>query len=232
MQSKYPANETWSWCPMDTEARYQRNRAESPDDLHRHGWWEHEPFYYHFNSAGFRSDEFDLGPGTLYLGCSYTLGIGLPHTDTWARQVSDALGTACWNLGQGGASMDTCFRLAEHWIPRLKPTRVILMSTTPARLELIDAQGRPGFYTAQDHAVPTIEAWLKHPDNARLNYSKNLRAIQQICRQENIPFHEWSMLCLDQINSSLARDLTHPGKTAHKLFAERVLREIDAHGVD
>jgi hypothetical protein len=231
MQSRYPPNETWLWCPMDTEARYQLNRAERADDLHRHGWWDHDPFDYHFNSAGFRSAEFDHGPGTLYLGCSYTLGIGLPYADTWARRVSDTLGTACWNLAQGGGSMDTCFRLAEHWIPRLKPTRVMLMSTVPARMELIDAGGVPRLYSVHG-ASPGAREWLEHDENIRLNYLKNKWAIQQICNQEHIPFHEWPMECLGEVKTSLGRDLIHPGKTAHKMFAERVLREIDAHGVD
>jgi hypothetical protein len=225
MQSIYPPNETWLWCQKDSEARYQLNRAERADDLWKHGWWNYEPFDYHFNSAGFRSDEFDHRPGTLYLGCSFTQGIGLPYHDTWARMVSDALGTACWNLGQGGGSMDTCFRLAEHWIPRLKPTRVMLMSTIPARLELIDADGVPRMYSANDASLGARE-WLSHSENGRLNHLKNRWAIQQICDQEHIPFHEWSMGCLSQIKSLLARDLTHPGKTAHKMFAERVLREI------
>ena len=234
MQSRYPPNETWRWCPTDTEARYQLNRAERADDLRQHGWWDHDPFDYHFNSSGFRSDEFDHRPGTLYLGCSFTLGIGLPHGDTWASQVSDALGTACWNLGQGKGSMDTCFRLAEHWIPRLRPTRVMMLCPMAERMELVDAQGFPGFYTALDHDTPMIAAWLKHPDNSRLNYSKNLRAIKQICNEHTIPFHAWSITDLldGKEAAGLARDLQHVGVEYHLKFAERVLGEIDAHGVD
>jgi hypothetical protein len=231
MQSKYPPNTIWHWCGQDDEATYQLNQASRAELLQKHGWWEHEPFDYHFNSAGFRSDEFDTGPGTLYLGCSFTLGIGLPHKDTWPRLVSDALGGACWNLGQGGGAMDTCFRLAEHWIPRLRPTRVMLLSTVPARLELIDVGGVPRQYSVHG-ASPGAREWLRHEENARLNHLKNRWAIQHICNREHIPFHEWSMDCLTQTKSSSARDLAHPGKTAHKMFAERVLRDIDAPGVD
>jgi hypothetical protein len=235
MKSIYPPNETWPWCPLDTEALYQKNRAERTADLHKHGWWEYEPFDYHFNSAGFRSDEFGPGTGILYLGCSATLGMGLPHNDTWPRLVSDALGTACWNLAQAGGSMDTCFRLAEHWIPRLRPSKVMLMTTQPARLELIGRAGIPKFYAWHNYDSPIIREWLGHDENARLNHLKNRWAIQQICNREHIPFHEWSMDCLTELReakSSFARDLAHPGKEANKMFAERVLREIDAPGVD
>ncbi len=229
MQSKYPPNTIWHWCGQDDEATYQLNRASRAELLQENGWWDHVPLDYHFNSSGFRSDEFDPGPGILYLGCSVTMGIGLPHNDTWPRLVSDVLGGACWNLGLGGASMDTCFRLAEHWIPRLRPARVMLMSTRPARMELIDAQGTPRFYSVHDHDSPFAREWLRHEENARLNHLKNRWALQHICNLNEIPLHEWPIDCLIDLReatSSFARDLAHPGKEANKLFAERVLREI------
>lgn len=209
---------------MDTQERYQQNQQSRAEDLRRHGWWEHEPFDYHFNSAGFRSDEFNKTPGTLYLGCSFTMGIGLPYTDTWPYKISLATGTACWNLGQGGGSMDTCFRLAEYWIPRLRPAQVVLMSTIPERLEWVDAEAVPRLYSAHG-ASPVAREWLAHPENARLNHLKNRWAIQQICHREKIPFHECSHSELG-IKNSLARDLIHPGKTAHRIMAEKIVKAL------
>jgi hypothetical protein len=224
MQSQYPPNVTWPWCPMDTQERYLQNRARQPDQLRKHGWWDHEPIEYRFNSAGFRADEFDSGPGTLFLGCSFTLGIGISHKHTWAHKVSQGLGTACWNLGQGGASMDTCFRLAEHWIPRLRPQRVVLMITLAARLEWIDAEGIPRPYTPQDASTGARE-WLAHPENARLAHIKNKLAIARLCDQHEIALHEWDHTDLPS-KCSLARDLAHPGIECNHAFAERVLMQI------
>jgi hypothetical protein len=237
MKSYYPASQSLSWLHhpypgMDSEELYARNRLHHSYELKKQGWWDHEPFHYRFNSQGFRADEFDTNtPGILYLGCSFTLGEGLPAELTWPWLVSKSTNQLCWNLGQCGGAMDTFFRLAEHWIPRLKPTRVLLLSTVPARLELIDAGGVPRLYSVHG-ASPGAREWLAHDENIRLNHLKNRFAIRQICNQEHIPFHEWDMGCLGHTTTSLARDLTHPGKQANRIFAERVLREIDAPGID
>jgi hypothetical protein len=235
MQSIYAPLTCRSWIVPEEETQYLNNRRDHADLLRQHGWWHHEPFEYSMNEHGFRSDPFNTSaPGVLFLGCSHTMGWALPEANTWARRVSDELGIACWNLAQGGGSMDTCFRLAEHWIPRLRPTQVMMLCPAAERLELLDAQGSPGFYTSQDHATPMVAAWLKHPDNCRLNYSKNLRAIQQICNEHTTPLHSWPVDELYNVKEAtgLARDLQHVGAEYHLKFAERVLREIDAHGVD
>jgi hypothetical protein len=234
MQSIYAPLTCRSWIVPEEETQYLNNRRDHAELLRQHGWWDHEPFESRMNEHGFRSDSFNAkSPGVLFLGCSYPMGWALSEAHTWARRVSDELGMACWNLAQGGGSMDTCFRLAEHWIPRLQPRQVMMLCPGAERIEVIDADGKPGFYTAQDHALPMIAAWLKHPDNGRLNYSKNIRAIQQICNEHTIPFHSWPVADLyDNKANGLARDLQHVGAEHHLKFAERVLRDIDAHGVD
>ena len=212
---------------MDTESLYAKNRAERANELRAHGWWDHAPFEYRFNAQGFRSDEFDCGQyGVLYLGCSFTMGEGLPAELTWPTMVSRALGLACWNLGQSGGSMDTCFRLAEHWVPRLRPVRVILMSTLPERLEIVDPGGVPRLYSAQGFS-PGAGEWLAHPENARLNHLRNRWAIRALCESQSVPVSEWplSSLC---VKGSLGRDLTHPGIEAHRQFADTVLSHIQS----
>ncbi len=203
-----------------------RNRKHSPDELKRHGWWDHAPFDYAFNAHGFRSHEFDpRDQGIMYLGCSVTLGEALPVELTWPRLVSEALGRPCWNLGQSGAAADTCFRLALHWIPRLEPTAVVLLEPPPDRLELIDPNGIPRLYSHQGFS-PGAREWLAHPENGRLSGLKNVGALRDICHARSMPFHTWAFNHLYRLRSSLqslARDLAHPGKTAHAAFAQTVL---------
>jgi hypothetical protein len=240
MKSYYPASQSLPWLHhpypgMDSEKLYARNRLHHSDELKKQGWWEYEPFDYHFNSQGFRSNEFDTDiPGIMYLGCSLTLGEALPAELTWPQLVSKSMGQPCWNLGQSGAAMDTCFRLAEHWIPLLKPTQVMLLIPPQERLELIDANGTPCLYSAQGFS-PGAREWLAHPENGRLSELKNLWAIRDLCCREQIPLYSWHFVDfykLTKQNNSYGRDLSHPGKIAHKMFTERVLREIDADGVD
>ena len=213
---------------MDTRELYLSNRKHRSDLLRRHGWWDQSAIEYRFNAQGFRADEFTASAGTVFLGCSFTVGIGVAYEDTWPRRVSSALGSACWNLGQGAGAMDTCFRLAEHWIPRLRPTRVVIMNTLPARMELIGRDGVPHPYSANHSgAVPAfLREWLDHDENIRLNYLKNSWAIRQLCDREQVPFYEWDYDFLYACAYSLARDLVHPGVASHHRFAEKVIAHI------
>jgi hypothetical protein len=155
--------------------------------------------------------------------------------------VCGAVGLPCWNLGQGGAGMDTLFRMAEHWIPRLLPRQVIMLCP-PNRFEIIDPQGRAVMllpaeqtreYKNPPHLDPFYREWAVHPENMRLHDLKNLWAVERLCDRLNIPLHHWTWADMfDNWVDDYGRDLAHPGARVHQVFAERVLRDIDAHGVD
>ena len=53
-------------------------------------------YSYVYNSDGFRSAEFSLNPEIITLGCSITLGQGLPVEQTWPALLTEKLG----NLGR------------------------------------------------------------------------------------------------------------------------------------
>lgn len=244
--SQYPADTVWHWCPMDTQALYLQHRQSRPHVLRQHGWWDHTPIQYRFNSDGFRSDP--LLPhgtaGVLFLGCSLTMGIGVYESDRWTNLVGKALGCAVWNLAQGGAAMDTCFRMAEYWVPRLRPVRVVWLCPQD-RTEWLDAQGQSHLLlpseqfgvTPQPKDVPAVfyqQHWMANPENSRLNDLKNLWAVQRLCDQQHIPLYHWhslDMLTLPDGTSqyeqySLGRDLAHPGRLLHRDFAHVVLDRI------
>lgn len=62
---------------------------------------------YSFNSYNFRSDEFHEDTNILALGCSHTLGIGVPEHLTWPFFVKELTGIDdVVNLGKTGASID------------------------------------------------------------------------------------------------------------------------------
>jgi hypothetical protein len=242
MHSCYPHNTTWSWCHSDTEELWHQNRLTRAGDLQRHGWWDTQHIEYRFNSHGFRSVEFDPAqPGVMALGCSITVGIGIRQQDSWCERVSGAMGLPCWNLAQPGAAMDTLFRMAEHWIPRLKPRHVIMLCP-PNRFEILDSQARAVVllpaeqslqYKNPPHLDPFYREWARHPENMRLHDLKNLWAVERLCDSLGIPLHHWTWA--DMSNNwvdDYGRDLAHPGARGHRAFAERVLREIDAPGVD
>ena len=129
---------TQQWLVSDTEKLFYKNKNDFDKSrlLDKLGW-THDNVVYEFNSEGFRSDEFSYTSekSIVFLGCSHVVGIGINYQDTMAYQVSKCLKSKCYNLGVGGGSIDSCFRFAYHWIPKLKPDIVILIQPDSARIE-------------------------------------------------------------------------------------------------
>ena len=86
------ANRTVKWLPWDTEERYIENLKLNPQALENNGWINKE-FTYQFNSFAFRCEEFTNDPSILFLGCSHTVGVGLPIEHTWPTVVANKLNT-------------------------------------------------------------------------------------------------------------------------------------------
>jgi hypothetical protein len=221
------SNQTLDWLPMDTQELYNKNVKLKKDLLIENGWLD-QKFTYQFNQEGFRSDEFSEEAGIVFLGCSHTLGIGLPYKHTWPYIVSNNLRKKCYNLAIGGGSNDLAFRMAYNYIPKLKPSLVIFLITHNSRLEILGKNNQP---YQPDQLVGSgmlpfkndqfYEAWLTNEDNLNANLLKNLLAIENICNKNNVKF-----ISIDQNRMpllDLARDLAHRGVKSNFEFSKIVL---------
>jgi hypothetical protein len=237
----YHVNETLDWMPTDTKESYEK-LSQDPDHrayFAKMGWDQPGAITYRLNSHGFRADEFDGGPYMVALGCSYTMGIGLPDETTWARQTATALGMKCANLSWGGYSADSCFRLAEYWIPALKPDYVCMLVPPSHRVELLlDAQdpllgnrqimvevfmpqSRSQLFNPNDYY---LRHWFLNDENAMINQRKNVLAIRQLCADLNIPCtilnaeqHMW----WSREEIGYARDCMHGGPKIHDILTKK-----------
>lgn len=226
------ANQTLNWLPMDTEELYKKNILEKYDELKQNGWINN-PFTYSFNSKGFRCSEFTTEQSIMFLGCSITMGIGIPEHSRWSNLVSDTLKMKCVNLGIGGGSHDTAFRLCHGWIDKIKPNIVIFQKPPIIRLELVTklqitnmgpwTNGDPFSKVWND---PFFKVWSFDDQNSKLNELKNSLAIEYICNQRNIKFLQidesmWSSVAVDS-----ARDLAHPGVQSNINVSAKVVSLI------
>lgn len=224
------ANTSNFWFRMDSQESF-RNNMQNPDrrdKLISTGWTE-DSITYDFNSYGFRADEFD-GDGAIFLGCSFTQGIGIDWERSWCKLVADELQLKCWNLGIGGSSNDTAFRLGSYWIPKLQPKYVFYLPTLPYRMELISSDKFKPFLPMmipEDKFRHFYDEWMSVLDNSMLNYEKNRRGIQSVCSENGIPcviiedsdrFHNTF--------SDYGRDLLHHGPSWNKMIADRMLSKI------
>jgi len=231
------ANQELEWLPTDTQESYQRLIQ---DEQHRayfaqQGWDQPRAITYKINSQGFRADEFDSGPYLVALGCSYTIGIGLPDAVTWPRRVATAMGLRCANLAWGGYSTDSCYRLAEYWIPALRPNYVCMLLPPKHRLELILDLSWPTrfevFMPNSQSSIfrdsdPYLKHWYANAKNAEINQRKNARAVRELCRELGIPctvLDAETHMSLSRKEIGYARDHMHGGPPVHESLARKFL---------
>jgi hypothetical protein len=208
------------WLPMDTEELYKQNLKTKFDLLKSQGWVDSNVSY-KFNSNGFRSEEFISNNSIVFLGCSFTIGIGLPKKRIFPELVSSAIKLDCYNLGVGGASADTCFRLAYYWLPRIQPKIVVTMLPALHRLELYDNKE---FYNHRPTNAKDSKDCILSEEYCYLNQEKNTFAIEQLCNNLKIKFLNYKLeRDFVQVPNDFARDLSHLGCKSHSATAQMIL---------
>tara|TARA_A100001035_G_scaffold269947_1_gene256555 strand:+ start:10489 stop:11193 length:705 start_codon:yes stop_codon:yes gene_type:complete len=198
---------------------------DSPDDNPR-AKWHGNPIRYVTNEWGYRSDKFEENPDSvIFLGCSHTMGIGLPLEDVWCSIVAKELGRKGYNLGVNGGSMDTAFRVLSQWLPLIKSKLVCVQEPT-CRREVIHAkQGIARFLP--NFTWAHVQELLLGEEEYSVNRDKNVRAIQNLCDQYGAKLimcdPDW--FCV-HLNGELARDKMHWGIPQHQEFAKNTLDAI------
>jgi MoaA/NifB/PqqE/SkfB family radical SAM enzyme len=219
------------WMPMDTKELFEKNLIDSTqkNKLEQYGWLN-KKITYNLNNYGFRTTEFTETENFIALGCSFTFGIGLPEEEIWTSLLSNQLNLKNWNLGVPGSSSDTSYRLSKYFIPMLKPKFVVMLEPPDNRLEICN-HGSPNTVTGTNNQAwgdqHFLKTWFLHDENNYLRAEKNKQAIAYLCNQHNIDFYCYSSDCITMHNNtSFARDLQHPGTTAHIKFADCVYQDI------
>ncbi len=231
------AGQEVSWLDTDNEDTYRSNMAaHQTKSLLSELKWNRLNITYKINQNGFRSPEFKKDElNILFLGCSFTTGIGLRLEDTFSHIVSQDLGLQNYNLGVGGGSNKACFRLGEYWIPKLKPNIVVLLSPNRARTEIIANEVPLQISVGEDfkNKMPELNSyyktWITNEENWRLEYVAVQAALEKISKDVGALFiglNNETDLKVDNSYFDKARDLQHPGRRAHKLTAKHILAKI------
>lgn len=211
---------------MDDQERWRRNCEDNNNRqlLSRYGWLPECEIQYRFNSHGFRSCEFDRATSVLCLGCSFTMGIGLPLEQTWPWILQQKTGIKCWNLGLGGVGLDTIFRIAEYYVHHLNVIAVACLVPDMGRIELfIDGEPEIANWINDPSDNSFFRAWILDDENAKINRRKNLLAINKICDVVGAAFVYFENF-LEQIPTEpKARDLMHVGHAGQSAIADRFL---------
>jgi len=119
-------NTVVNWAGSDTPENFYKYQP-NPYNL--------DSITYEYNKFGFRSDDFDqpADKKIIFIGCSFTEGIGLPNHHTWSYQLLEmikaetGLTIPYWNLGMGSCGIGSITRILYHWYPLLNPDLVVAL---------------------------------------------------------------------------------------------------------
>lgn len=226
------------WCDMDSESRWHANMQDpvSCKVLQDNGWDQENNIVYNFNSHGFRCEEFSLEPGVIALGCSFTGGVALSEDKIWPTLVAKQLNLKLWNLGVGGASMDSCFRILNHYIAQLNVRLVCFLTPPIHRFEMFMPDNTIDWITPGSNTNDNYQKiWYQNEQNSVQNYNRNIMAIRYLCQHNNVKLVEKdsfdNLLKVPGMSESTraterARDLEHPGVLSHKLCADIFLNAV------
>ena len=148
--------------------------------------------HYSANDQGWRThnNSGDTGSGTMFIGCSYTLGVGVALEDTWAHRVWQSHGTDCfWNLGMGGAGLDTMSRMFWHWAPLLKPERVYVLPLFEPRREFATDDGYHMISSTSkgEHDLRSMQKYFHWPMEQRIHGLRCRAWISHVASELRIP---------------------------------------------
>lgn len=228
------ANYIGYWAGNDDEQLYDYNIKTRYNEMASNGWVDTKKhIVYKFNNWGFRSQTFTSTGGIMFLGCSHVVGIGLPEHETFSHIVSVNLNLNLYRMGIGAGSNDAAFRVADYWIPKLKPTCVVMVQTYNWRLELLSDERVYNINTGHTTEFTNNAYYRQFIDsshNGNLLKKKNYYAIQQLCCMHGSKFVSIdadSDVFKTAHSLGFARDLAHIGKKGNQYLAEVITNLVE-----
>jgi len=220
----YPASQElqFSLSDLDNEDRFN---SLPPSN------WTRDSFTYKYNSHGFRSREFTPANNILLtLGCSHTVGVGVPFETTWGEQLAQHFpNLVVYNGGVGGAGADTVTRMAVNLIPILKPAMVAILWPNLHRFESYH-HGAAQNDTRYNGPWETDNLQFQFEDNTIYNNQTKNKLIVQLL--QTIYKFDLVEMEIDKINAKhyrtqfpTGRDQMHYGTEWHSLIGEEFYKE-------
>lgn len=184
---------TVTWWPSDSEEAYKaKGNLYKPTD-----------FGYTLNKKGYRSIEFDKtskNPKIMFVGCSFTTGIGVPFESVYTSIVTDLMSKHFGvefeqhNLGLPGYGADAMAQVVYQATSVIKPD--IVLALFPGmqrrqyypniihRVAFIPNYVRRNFFSAEQEAIVT----LQRDSNDFYHWVMNWQFIEMTLRELDIPW--------------------------------------------
>lgn len=116
--------------------------AEGLDHAKEERFGPNDKNIYLLNSYGFRAPEYSKTNKLLALGCSQTMGMGVPEDGTWPHFLAKSLGVKYSKVAYGGWSIHTIVMNAFAYFKEFgNPKMVCLLLPDPSRIKVVGVQG-------------------------------------------------------------------------------------------
>lgn len=164
---------------------------------------------YHFNSKGFRGDEYDTNAdfSLAIFGCSVGVGEAVRWEQSWGSQLRDRIAASrglkkvtCLNFSQSGASNDYITRTAIRQCAAAKPSLLVAYFTYAARKEIVEGAEIHGWGSWNADSCDLFRSQLGcyTKEEAIVNTLKNIALLQMYCVEKEIP-HFFILQEIDKI---------------------------------
>jgi hypothetical protein len=232
---KYSPNTTYNWITQNEEENFISNLKRYPNNESLKYYLEN-PIKYTLNNEGFRSpDDFNLvDEGNVFLGCSYTFGVGHHLENVWSYKVNNQIGGKFWNLSIGGTGVMSHYRLLLGYYKELKIKNIFHYLPNYYRYEFI-INGKPTICKVNEYQDEwkvqygtLIEDSLVNNDQQSFIDTAFISAIKHLASEIGCNYY---LLRNDDINWSKdgsleARDLDHYTTYRQHLIYEEFIRML------
>jgi len=245
-------NKTSLWDSTDSPENYKVYH----DALKSQNPYKPGDFTYAFNDYGFRCDNFSLPSdiNVVFLGCSFTEGIGLPVENIWTYQLLSKIrqktnkNIPYWNLAMGGMGIDTQ-SLFLHWFSKMKKIDYVFALIPPlARREYLYESTIMKHWNihTNNHKVTIVDELFSDDQFLFYENYRSLTIIDSIVSNRSVMYCTpcWPVPDLCEIlklkefnslnyfpaftgNKEYARDGMHHGPTYHKGLADEFWLKVE-----
>jgi hypothetical protein len=209
--SWYEKNKETNWLDLDSPENQDKN-------------WT-TPITYKFNAQGFRTH--DLLACTnkqvnIALGCSHTMGIGLPIEMTWPSIIEEQTQIVTLNLGLGSGTTDTVSRILTNVCGMFSIHTVYILWPSKNRFELYSDDQ---IITVLPHSALLEHIWFMEDGSTEQRFNKNQSIVNNLQKLHGFnlksmnsePFTNWV------VGNDRARDQTHAGYQSNLNLANMFL---------
>jgi hypothetical protein len=228
----HPKSQSMTWFCSDTEENFKQkeNNVFTP-----------ESFGYNFNEYGYRIGNRDWDLATtkkrvMALGCSHSVGVGVPWEKTWPAMFTEEINAELFNLSVAGSSADLIFRTLYHSIDIIKPDIVTVFWPELIRWEtyeavLWDCTGAECITPGNCSVWNTDLINESHITNLSLKNMELVKLLQKLYGFKLVSIESVHLIkeylkeydhlyCPYDFDS---RDLVHPGMTMHQYIKNKFI---------